>query len=514
MQKIAIIDVGSNSARLVIYHLEKNGSYKLIYSQKEALRLSQKFTKAGFLSIKACSETIECLKSFAQLSKIYKVDKIIAVATAAIRSAKNGIELVEKIKIESGINLHIITGTTEAYITYLGVINTLDYQNGIIFDLGGGSCELILFRNRKIVESVSIPIGAVNLTDMFKTKNIMDSSIFTNISYFLQSKLKKYPWLKKTKLPLIGVGGTIRTMTRFNQKKKNYYTKNLHNYIYSLQEFSQDFDVLRSANLAARKNIVGFNGNRADIILAGGSIIHNLLDFTGSKEIIISGCGLREGLFFDYYAKTFKKPNVGSNILKNSTENILLQSKLEEKHSFLVRDFALKMFDAWEPIHKLPPSYRKVLETAAVLHDIGITINYYNHTTHSAYIIDNTPIYGLTHHEQTLAAVVASWHEGVKKAYLRSQANRYTLSIRDLQRVHKLALLVTIAESLDYSQRQNVTNIYPMVEEGKKAVLLLSTIGPCDFELQNLLLHTKWFTKTFNYTLSVSEEQTLDLDFL
>lgn len=510
MQKIAIIDVGSNSARFVIYHLEKNGSYKLIYSQKEALRLSQKFTKTGSLSIKACNETVTCLKNFALLSKIYRVDKVIAVATAAIRSAKNANELVERIKKETGINLHIITGTTEAYITYLGVINTLDYQNGIIFDLGGGSTELILFRNKKIVESVSIPIGAVNLTNMFKTKNIMDSSIFTNISYFLQSKLKKHRWLKKTKLPLIGVGGTIRTMTRFNQKKKNYYRKTLHNYVYSLQEFSQDFDILRSTNLIERKKIVGFNSNRADIILAGGSIIHNLLDFTGSKEIIISGCGLREGLFFDFYAKTFKIPLVATNMLQSSTENILKQSTVEERHSFFVRDFALKMFDAWEPIHKLPASYRKILETAAVLHDIGITINYYNHTTHSAYIIDNTPIYGLTHHEQTLAAIVASWHEGVKKTYLRSQENRYTLSVRDLQKVHKLALLVALAESLDYSQRQNVTNIFPMLEEGKKATLLLSTLGPCDLELQNLLLHTKWFTKTFNYTLSVSEEQTLD----
>lgn len=510
MQKIAIIDVGSNSARLVIYHLEKNGSYKLIYSQKEALRLSQKFTKTGDLSIKACKETVACLKNFALLSKIHKVNKIIAVATAAIRSAKNKLDLLTQVKNETGINLHVITGSTEAYITYLGVVNTLDYQNGLIFDLGGGSTELVLFRNKKIVESISIPIGAVNLTNMFKTKNTMDASVFTNISYFLQSKLKKHPWLKKTKLPLIGVGGTIRTMTRFNQKKKNYYTKNLHNYVYSLQEFSQDFDLLRSTNLVERKKIVGFNSNRADIILAGGSIIHNLLDFTGSKDIIISGCGIREGLFFDYYSKTFKTPIVAPNILKNSTENILKQSTLDERHSFLIRDFALKMFDAWEPIHKLPASCRKIIETASVLHDIGITINYYNHAAHSGYIIDNTPIYGLTHHEQTLAAIVASWHEGIKKAYLRSQSNRYTLSIKDLQKVHKMALLVALAESLDYSQRENVTNIFPMIEEGKKAVLLLSTIGPCDLELQNLLLHAKWFTKTFNYKLSVSEEQTLD----
>lgn len=155
MQRIAIIDIGSNSARLVISHIYKNGAYNMVYNQKEALRLSQKVNEKNMLTDEAFSSTIETMKSFAYMCKIYQADKTIAVATAAIRNSANGSELVSRVAAETGIQLHIISGNTEAYISYLGVINTLNVKDGIIFDLGGGSTELILFKNRKILESVS-----------------------------------------------------------------------------------------------------------------------------------------------------------------------------------------------------------------------------------------------------------------------------------------------------------------------------------------------------------------------
>ena len=132
MQRIAIIDIGSNSARLVISHIYKNGAYNMVYNQKEALRLSQKVDEKNMLTEVAFSSTIETMKSFAYMCKIYQADKTIAVATAAIRNAANGAELVARVAEETGIQLHIISGNTEAYISYLGVINTLNVKDGII----------------------------------------------------------------------------------------------------------------------------------------------------------------------------------------------------------------------------------------------------------------------------------------------------------------------------------------------------------------------------------------------
>ena len=161
MQRIAIIDIGSNSARLVISHIYKSGAYNMVFNQKEMLRLAQKTEGEGLLSKEAFDSTLQVMQSFAYMCRQYKTDKIIAVATAAIRNAKNGSQLTNEVFEKTGIRLHIISGNMEAQLSYLGVINTLPMKDGIIFDLGGGSTELILFRNRKLVESVSIPLGAV-----------------------------------------------------------------------------------------------------------------------------------------------------------------------------------------------------------------------------------------------------------------------------------------------------------------------------------------------------------------
>ena len=289
MQRIAIIDIGSNSARLVISHIYKNGAYNMVYNQKEALRLSQKVDGQNLLTEEAFTSTLDTMRSFAHMCKIYQADKTIAVATAAIRNASNGGELVAKVAELTGIQLHIISGNTEAYISYLGVINTLDVKNGIIFDLGGGSTELILFKNRKILESVSLPLGAVNTTGMFNIRNEMPSNVYNDLNAFIMSRLSQYPWLKQNNLPLIGVGGTARTVAKIIQRAKKYPATKIHNYAYPVQTFRSFFNKLRLTNLEQRKKISGLSTERSDIILAGSSIISCLLEATGAKKLITSG---------------------------------------------------------------------------------------------------------------------------------------------------------------------------------------------------------------------------------
>jgi len=206
MQKIAIIDIGSNSARLVISTIFKNGAYKMFFNQKESLRLGQKVDGSNKLTEEAILSTIETIKNFSYMSKVYKVDETIAVATAAIRNSANGQELVDRVKEATGVQLEIISGIREAYLSYMGVINTLNIKSGIIFDLGGGSTEIVLFKNRKLVESVSIPIGAVNTTDMFNTRDSMSPQVLEIVETYIKSKLNDYPWLKQNNLPLIAVG--------------------------------------------------------------------------------------------------------------------------------------------------------------------------------------------------------------------------------------------------------------------------------------------------------------------
>ena len=502
MQRIAIIDIGSNSARLVVSHIYKNGAYNMVYNQKEALRLSQKVDGQNMLTEEAFTSTIDTMRSFAHMCKVYQADKTIAVATAAIRNATNGAELVAKVAEETGIQLHIISGKTEAYISYLGVINTLDVKNGIIFDLGGGSTELILFKNRKILESVSLPLGAVNTTGMFNIRNEMPPNVYNDVSAFVMSRLNQYPWLKQNNLPLIGVGGTARTVAKIIQRAKKYPATKIHNYAYPMQTFRSFFNKLRLTNLEQRKKISGLSTERSDIILAGSTIISCLLEATGAKKLITSGCGLREGLFYDYYSKSNNVPLIAKNILERSRENTLSLFEADTAHARHITKLALAMFDGWMELHKVRKSYRRLLETAALLHDIGITINFYSHARHSAYMIQNAKLFGLTHKEQIITSAVAGWHNGISKNYFKSRFYKEMLTESNWKLINKLSLLLALAESLDYSEMRMVHTLTPSFNK-KNALLTIHSEHIPTIEMHQLQDHMSWFKKAFGVELKV-----------
>ena len=502
MQRIAIIDIGSNSARLVVSHIYKNGAYNMVYNQKEALRLSQKVDGQNMLTEEAFTSTIDTMRSFAHMCKVYQADKTIAVATAAIRNATNGAELVAKVAEETGIQLHIISGKTEAYISYLGVINTLDVKNGIIFDLGGGSTELILFKNRKILESVSLPLGAVNTTGMFNIRNEMPPNVYNDVSAFVMSRLNQYPWLKQNNLPLIGVGGTARTVAKIIQRAKKYPATKIHNYAYPMQTFRSFFNKLRLTNLEQRKKISGLSSERSDIILAGSTIISCLLEATGAKKLITSGCGLREGLFYDYYSKSNNVPLIAKNILERSRENTLSLFEADTAHARHITKLALAMFDGWMELHKVRKSYRRLLETAALLHDIGITINFYSHARHSAYMIQNAKLFGLTHKEQIITSAIAGWHNGISKNYFKSRFYKEMLTESNWKLINKLSLLLALAESLDYSEMRMVHTLTPSFNK-KNALLTIHSEHIPTIEMHQLQDHMSWFKKAFGVELKV-----------
>lgn len=502
MQRIAIIDIGSNSARLVISHIHKNGSYLMMYNQKETLRLSQKVNSDNLLTEEAFSSTLDTMKSFMQMCKLYKVDKIIAVATAAIRNASNGKELIELIAAETGINLHIISGAAEAYISFLGVVNTLEVKDGIIFDLGGGSTELILFHDRKIQERVSIPFGAVNTTHMFNTRNELTPQAYIELSFFLNSQLEKYPWLKESELPLIGVGGTIRTIAKIIQREKNYPSTRLHNYRFPVQEFRNLFERLRNTTLEERKKISGLSSERRDIILAGCSIINCLLHTTGASQLITSGCGLREGLFYDYYSKANNIPIVSEDILKDSRENMMKLYGVDQKHARQVSRLALSIFKGWQRLHHLPKETLRILETAALLHDTGIEINFYSHARHSAYIIQNAKLFGLSHKELLMTSVVAGWHHGPSKNYFKDQFYQEMLEDTDWEQLQKLSLILSLAEALDYTQTGQVHKLEACLLRKQPLLRIFCQEAP-GIELHELKSRLSWFKKIFATTLEL-----------
>lgn len=503
MKRIAIIDVGSNSARLVIMEVHTSNACNLVYNQKDPLRLALKTDRKGYLTEEAFTATTNCLKNFAAMCRIFHADEIIAVATAAIRNAPNGAKLAKAASQASGINLEIISGKTEAYLSYLGVINTIDVKDAVIFDLGGASTEVILVKDRKLVDSVSLPIGCVNLTKNFKLNNAVDQTALNKMRRSINEQMQKAPWIAGCGLPLVGVGGTARSVGKIEQKRTKYFTSKLHNYQFGIQDFKEWYKTLPGTTLATRRRIPGLSNDRADVIIAGSSIIKALADRSKARKLVISGCGLREGLFSQYLHEHTDRPLITPNILETARENMIHLYSPDEEHCRQVARYALQLFWGWQSLHKLDPvKWEPLLETAALLHDTGITINYYNHTRHSGYLIENGKLFGLNHLDVVYTAILAAWHHGVNRGYLRNKAYRKLIPEIDLKRLSNAALLLALAECLDYTQTGVIRSIEPAILNGG-AVLTLTAARTPAVELQQLQAMTKWFRKNLGCSLTV-----------
>lgn len=501
-ERVAIIDLGSNSARLIVMHIYHNGAYNLVYNQKEAVRMSEGMSETGILTRDAMWRAIGTLKVFAHMCELVKVDKILAVATAAVRNAKNGQEFIDLVHQHTGIPLQMISGEAEARLGYIGILNTIDVDNALLFDLGGGSTEITLIKDRQPAEVFSIPFGAVNLTEKFGSQDRISESQLYAMREYIMSRLERLPWLKRLGLPIVGVGGTARNIAKMDQKFKNYPFPKVHNYRCGPMAFEELWRELTKTTLAQRRKFPGLSSERADIILAGTTIVKSLLDISQATNIIISGCGVREGMFLEYYLDKQMQPEVIPDILLHSTRNMLLFYKGNEAHAEHVANLAETMFDKWQPILRLSSRDRKLLRVAALLHDVGITINYYDHARHSAYLVENARLFGLTHREQMLVAVIAGWHNGPSAKYVRNKIYSEFLDQHNWQTARKLALLLALAESLETTQLGLVRDVEPSIT-GSHASLKLLTNDPVSIERQAAAQHRKWFKKELGFELII-----------
>ena len=266
-ERIGIIDLGSNSARLVIFHIYHNSAYNLVYEQKESVRLSEGTDHTGMLQADTMEFALETLRIFADTCHRYDVGAKIAVATAAVRNAVNGQEFLKRVQAETGFTFDLLSGTEEAYYGFLGIINTLPEENFLQFDLGGGSIELAWVKNRQIQESISLPFGSVNTTEKLQTQDQINPKSLEELQKFMQKELGSIPWLKKAKgLPLVGTGGTIRTIAKIDQRRKKYPFPKLHNYRMGAISYSEIWKEMIQSNLKSLPEQVSACGYRVIVI--------------------------------------------------------------------------------------------------------------------------------------------------------------------------------------------------------------------------------------------------------
>ena len=308
---LVVIDLGSNSVRMQISQIDDYGGYTVIGYFREYVRLSENMGKEMTLKEEPMNRTIQALKDFKTRYTQYDNVVVKAVATAAVRGAKNQAEFLKRVKDEVGLDLQVISGSTEAYLDYIGVVNTLPVRNGIIMDCGGASTELIWVQNGACKERVSIPVGSVVLSQNDNLADTISASDVYSAMNAAGQKISTVRWLGQVhNLPLIALGGSNRTIAKIHRREVTDEVDELPDihgmhlpphYIFNL------VGKLIAMNKDERMKIPGLAKNRADVIVGGLIPISLVLRNLQISEVIFSNCGLRDGILFEYLRQSRKE---------------------------------------------------------------------------------------------------------------------------------------------------------------------------------------------------------------
>ncbi|MCD8039944.1 MAG: Ppx/GppA family phosphatase [Clostridia bacterium] len=503
MEKIGIIDLGSNSARLVIVNLFEDGYFMVVDELKESVRLGQDMERDGFLKPQRVAETIRTLKMFRKLCDASGVNRIITVATEAVRKAKNQRSFLDEIQANCGLKIKVLTAEEEATYVYRGVINTMDIPKGLILEIGGGSTKIVYYNRRNMLNYVTLPFGAVTLTDMFGQDGLKPEEQANKIEEFFTEQLKAIDWLAEVdpEVHMIGVGGSFRNLFKINKMVHKYPLDTVHNYNMLTEDFLPLYDMIKVLDLDKKKKIKGLSAERADILPAALAVIKAFTSYMAMESFTISGAGLREGIMFNQaLPSTIEKPV--SDVLTYSLTTLVKWYGCDEHHVEHVVNLSIQLFKQLRVLHKFPRQYLKVLKVAATLHDCGMRIKFYNHQRHSWYMILNATLYGVTHREIVLAAFVACCHK--KEDINPADWARFKDILRDedIEIVKRLGVMLRIAESLDRSMSGTIKGINCDIL-GDSVIMKTEVEGDAALEIRDAMTAAAEFKKSFHKNLEI-----------
>jgi len=409
-KRTAIIDIGSNSARLVIFEKTSRYGFHLICEQKSKVRIGEgAYEKEGYLQPIGIKRAYLTLKSFLHTINKYQANKTLCVATSALRDAPNGKEFVHWIKKELGLSIKIIDGKKEAKYGGLAAVNLLPINEGISIDIGGGSSDIALIKNGHIVDTYSLNLGTVRLKELFFDKGLSPSVTNEKAKAFIQNELNQLPE-HFTHVLAIGIGGTARTLSKGIMKQSAYPLDKLHAFSYTIENHKAYLDAIP---LSSAKNLkrFGLQKNRYDTIREGALIFNEILSHIGAHTVISSAVGVREGVFLEQILRddNLKFPSTINpsivSILDRFKPLVIIEKNRKTKLKLASNLYAVLQKDIADK-----QQYEEELLWAVKLSSIGQTLTIYKSHQHAFYIAMQELNYGFTHEQILLTSSLLRMH--------------------------------------------------------------------------------------------------------
>ena len=412
MPTFAAVDIGSNSVRLKIARLTR-GHLRPIHEDREVTRLGEGVFRSGFLSPESMAETVKVLRRFHRATQQVVTESVRVVAKSALRYALNSQACLEWVRSETGWTVEIISGLEEARLIHLGLVSNLrtDSSPMLMMDLGGGSCELTVSARAHIRETVSLPIGAVRLTNEFLRHDPPRKGELKRLQGFITREVNRIaPRIVAAKVKnVIATSGTADALAAAASHMRKNGRRQL---VVTRAEMSRLAQRLARLPVDGRRKIEGIGLRRAEIVIAGAMVYHELLDRCHLKGFRYSPLGLRDGLLAQMAAESDGTTRSGKQIESERWESIATAVEhygVDMKHALDVRESAMLLFTALRPVHGLPPEFREWLAAAAMLYEVGDYINRNGHHRHTYYIISNSEILGYTSQQRRLIAAIARY---------------------------------------------------------------------------------------------------------
>lgn len=503
MERIGIIDLGSNTARLVIVEMLGDGHFMVIDQLKESVRLGKDMERDGFLKPQRIAETIKTLKMFRKLCDAYEIERIISVATAAVRRAKNQRSFLDEIVANTGIKLKVLSAEEEATYVYRGVINTMDISKGLILEIGGGSTKVIYYNRRNLLHYETLPFGAVTLTDLFSQDGLSPKEQAEKIEEFVLEQISNIEWLNELdpETQIIGCGGSFRNLCKIVKMMKKSPLPLIHNYNVKTEEFEQVYDMIKGLDCDKKMRIKGVSPARADLLPSAFAVAHAFVKRLHFENITISACGLREGIMFNYAVPTtIEKPI--PDVLTYSLQTLVKYYHCNEKHAEQVVNLSVQLFKQMRVLHKFPRQCLKILKVASYLHNAGTSIKYYDYQKHTSYIILNSSIYGISQREIVLSALVVSNYKNDDLSMADLVRYKEFISEEDVEIIRKLGVMLRIAVSLDRSMASSVETIDCDVL-GDSVIMKTELNSDATLEIKDALSSQADFKRVFKKNLEI-----------
>ncbi len=499
--RIASIDVGSNALRFLAVEFKNKKEYDLLLSDRYPLRLGHDVFVSGRMTAETISSAVFGLSTFSDHMTRLKVKRYRAVATSAVRESTNGDELVKRALEEIGIELEKISGSEEARLVHLSVKHRvpLGDTQWILADLGGGSVEVSLVDEAKILWSESHTMGSVRLLEELAGSGEDPGRFKKLLQEYIQTL--RIPAVIREKRPagFIATGGNMETIASLLSTQERSTPVKV-----ALTDLRMLIEKLAGLSYRDRIRELDLREDRADVILPASLVYERLAVLVGADEIIVPHAELREGVLLDLIDDLWHHENLWDKQTIEGAVSLGRKYMLDEAHAVQVARLALLLFDQLKEVHNLGAKDRQILLAAGILHDIGIFISFKKHHKHSLYIVSQSELPGFSQEEMQMIANIARYHR--KSGPSLQHAAFSELKPEQRESVEKLSAILRVADAMDREHLQKIKGLRTEIDE--KTVHILPK-GDSDLLLEKWALQKKsqYFTDLFGLKIELGMER-------